>query len=87
MNDTPLTWQPLWDAMEANPEKWVLTTENMFFDMLQVLPPRKMLGAIFLVGEPLKHVNGEAVHACFTRKDGAHWAKNMTVREFLEAFA
>jgi hypothetical protein len=87
MKDTPLTWQPLWDAMEENPEKWVLTTENMYFDMLQVLPPRKMLGESFLVGEPLRHVNGEAVYACFTKLGDVYRAKNLTVREFLEAFA
>ncbi len=83
----PLVWKELWDAMDANPDKWIDTTEKMYWEMLEVLPPRKMIGRNFLVGEPLKHVNGEAVYACFTKLGDVYRAKNLTVREFLEGFA
>jgi hypothetical protein len=84
--NTPLEWQPLWDAMEANPDNWIPTTSNMYWEMLCVLPPRKMVGEHFLVGEPLRHNSaGEAVYACFTKFGDTHKARNLTVREFMEA--
>lgn len=76
-------WKELWDAMEASPETWVETTEDMYWQMLECVPPREQDGARFLVGEPLRHVNGEAVHACFWEKpDGTFWARNLTVAQF-----
>ena len=35
-----LEWQPLWDAMEANPSEWIETTQKMYWDMLESVPPR-----------------------------------------------
>ena len=40
----PLEWKELWDAMEANPSEWIPTTEAMYWEMLGVVPPRKMIG-------------------------------------------
>lgn len=78
-----LEWQELWDAMDAKPEAWIETTEDMYHEMLGCLPPRAMWAGKFLVGEPLRHVNGEAVHACFWEKpDGSTWARNLTVEQF-----
>lgn len=80
----PLEWQPLWDAMDANPSEWIPTTEKMYWEMLEVLPPRKMLGQNFLVGEPLRsNGKGEAVYSCFTKFGDTYKAKNMTVNEFM----
>lgn len=80
----PLEWDDLWAEMEKPGYPWVLTTESMYDEMLNVLPPRAYGGDGFLVGEPLTHNNeGEAVHAGFFRLiDGNYYAKNMTVREF-----
>jgi hypothetical protein len=84
MNTTPLEWQALWDAMDASPEAWIPTTEKMYWDMLEVLPPRKMLGRNFLVGEALRHNSaGEAVYSCFTQFGDTYKAKNLTVAEFM----
>ena len=84
----PLEWKELWDAMEANPAEWIPTTEAMYWDMLEVLPPRKMIGEQFLVGEANNHnENGEAVYACFTKYCDKYEAKHMTVNEFVEWFA
>lgn len=82
----PLEWQALWDAMELNPDKWVLTTEKMYWEMLEVLPPRKMIGQNFLVGEALCHIDGIPVYSCFSKFGDVYKTKNMTVRQFLEAF-
>lgn len=80
---TKLEWKELWDAMDAHPEAWIETTEGMYHEMLGCLPPRAMWAGKFLVGEPLRHVNGEAVHACFWEKpDGSTWARNLTVEQF-----
>jgi hypothetical protein len=80
----PLEWQPLWDAMDANPSEWIPTTEKMYWDMLEVLPPRKTFGQNFLVGEALRsNGNGEAVYSCFTKFGDTYKAKNMTVSEFM----
>ena len=79
-----LEWQPLWDAMDANPDAWIPTTESMYWAMLEVLPPEKMLGRNFLVGEPLRsNGKGEAVYSCFTKFGDTYKAKNLTVAEFM----
>jgi hypothetical protein len=83
----PLEWQALWDAMDANPDTWTPTTEAMYWEMLEVLPPRKMLGQNFMVGEPLRsNGNGESVYACFTKFGDTYKAKNMTVSEFMAEY-
>jgi hypothetical protein len=30
----PLEWKELWDAMDANPNEWIPTTEAMYWEML-----------------------------------------------------
>ena len=83
-----LEWQELWDAMEAEPSKWIPTTEAMYWEMLEMLPPRAQCRRSFLVGEPLRHnENGDAVHACFVEIDDKYFAKNLTLKEFQEATA
>jgi len=84
----PLTWQNLWDAMEANPAEWIPTTEKMYWDMLEVLPPRAHMMGAFLVGEA-NHSNGagESYYACFNESFGKYSAKYMTLKEFLQYFA
>ena len=80
---TPLTWQPLWDAMKANPEQWVPTTENMYWEMLGVLPPRLQSRSAFLVGEADHHDSeGRAVYACFCQSGDQYRAKYMTTQQF-----
>jgi hypothetical protein len=84
MNAAPLEWQDLWNAMDANPDAWIPTTEKMYWDMLEVLPPKKMLGRNFLVGEASRHNSqGEAVYSCFTQFGDTYKAKNLTVVEFM----
>jgi len=84
MNTISLEWQALWDAMDANPEAWIPTTEKMYWDMLEVLPPEKMIGRNFLVGEASHHNSqGEAVYSCFTKFGDTYKAKNLTVAEFM----
>lgn len=80
----PLEWQALWDAMDANPSEWIPTTEAMYWEMLGVVPPRKMLGQNFLVGEPVRHNSeGEPVYSCFTKFGDTYKAKNLTLYEFM----
>lgn len=83
MSQTPLEWSPLWAAMDAQPEAWIPTTEDMYWQMLEVLPPRAHAGGAFLVGEPLRHNSeGKAVHACFLKAGPNYFARNLTVEEF-----
>ena len=80
----PLEWNELWDAMDANPQEWIPTTEAMYWQMLEVLPPRKMLGQNFLVGEANCHnAEGEAVYSCFTKFGDTYKAKHLTLRGFM----
>ena len=79
-----LEWQELWDAMDASPNEWIPTTEAMYWEMLEVLPPRKMLGRNFLVGEATRsNSEGEAVYAAFTKFGDTYKAKHLTLREFM----
>jgi hypothetical protein len=79
-----LEWQELWNAMDASPNEWIPTTEAMYWQMLEVLPPRKMLGQNFLVGEANDHnSDGEAVYSAFIKFGDTYKAKNLTLREFM----
>jgi len=79
-----LEWSDLWAAMDAQPEAWIPTTESMYWEMLCVLPPRKMVGDNFMVGEPLRHNSkGEAVHSCFTKFGDTYKARNLTLTQFM----
>lgn len=79
----PLEWSNLWNAMRSNPETWHPTSEAMFDAMLNCLPPARMGGGRFLVGEPDHHnAKGEAVFAAFKQTGSAYFAKYQTIREF-----
>ena len=84
MTAQALEWQALWDAMDAQPDAWIPTTEAMYWHMLEVLPPRKMLGRNFLVGEPLRsNEQGEMVYRCFTKFGDTYKARNLTLAQFM----
>lgn len=84
MTTTTLEWAPLWDAMKTTPEAWIPTTEAMYWEMLEVLPPRKMMGTNFLVGEADHHnADGRAVYACFCKFGDSYRARYLTVDEFM----
>jgi hypothetical protein len=81
----PLEWQPLWDAMDANPTEWIPTTEKMYWEMLEVLPPRKQSRSAFLVGEATRHNSeGYPVYSCFKRVGDSFYAKSMTLDQFMK---
>jgi hypothetical protein len=78
-----LEWAPLWAAMDAKPLEWIKTTEAMYSEMLECLPPRAQTSSAFLVGEPLRHnEQGKAVHACFRQSGDDYFARNLTVEQF-----
>jgi len=79
---TGLEWGELWSAMDAAQTEWHPTTEGMFLEMLECVPPLAMAGGAFLVGEATRHnEQGEAVYACFSSRFGL-MARYMTLREF-----
>ena len=83
----PLEWSALWDAMKAAPDAWIPTTEAMFWEMLEVVPPREQVPSAFLVGEAERHnEEGKAVHACFKESGTNYAARYMTVAQFKEIF-
>jgi hypothetical protein len=87
MNDK-LEWQALWDAMDENPAEWIPTTEKMYWDMLEAVPPRAQKKGAFLVGEA-NHDNSEGypVYSAFKRVSDNFYAKHMTYSEFDNEFA
>lgn len=86
--DEPLEWSALWAVMRLNyackSAEWTLTTKNMFYEMLEVLPPVAMHSGAFLSSEPWTHnANGQAVYAAFRQLPGKVFqAKYMTANEF-----
>ena len=79
----PLEWGTLWTKSKENP-LWVLTTMNMFIQMLEVVPPRALHGNSFLVGEA-NDVDrwGNMRYSCFVR-DGLVYHKYLTVEQYCE---
>jgi hypothetical protein len=86
MNDK-LEWEALWDAMEKYPDEWISTTESMYWEMLEAVPPRAQKRGAFLVGEA-SHDNAEGypVYSCFKESQG-FFAKHMTLEQFNQEFA
>ncbi len=79
----PLEWAALWAAMEASPDEWIPTTERMYWQMLECVPPRAQSLGAFLVGEAQRHnEEGKAVHACFKQAGQAYSARYLTVEQF-----
>jgi hypothetical protein len=79
----PIVWNELWDAMKETPSAWVETTEEMYWEMLEVVPPVRMDNQKFLVGEA-HHDNeqGEAVYACFKKSGIRFFARYLTISQF-----
>jgi len=78
-----LEWAQLWAAMDAKPLEWMPTTEAMYWDMLECVPPRAQHRGAFLVGEPLRHnEQGQALHACFKQIGDKYFARNLTLEQF-----
>jgi hypothetical protein len=82
-----LEWTPLWDAMEANPTEWIPTTEKMYWQMLEAVPPRAHSNGAFLVGEA-SHSNaeGRTMYAGFKKTGGQFFAKYLTIDQFKREF-
>jgi len=80
---SPVVWAELWEAMKETPSAWIETTEKMYWDMLEVLPPVRMDCSKFLVGEA-DHENsaGEPVYACFKKIGSKYFARYLSVAQF-----
>lgn len=82
-----LEWDELWAALDANHDEWVPTTEEMFWNQLEVVPPRCQEMRAFLGGEPVRsNAAGEYVYHCFKHSSTGYYARNMTVAQFEEEF-
>lgn len=84
-NASPLEWAALWDAMKVKPHPWVLTTDAMYWHMIECVPPIAYRQDAFLVGEA-DHDNaeGRSVYACFMQRGNVTKARYMTRKEFNE---
>jgi hypothetical protein len=84
----PLVWAELWAAMEAKPDAWIPTTEEMYWEMLEALPPAGWIGGAFLVGEPHHHdADGYAVFACFRQQGKLFHARHLNKPQFRAMFS
>lgn len=82
----PVVWAELWDAMKETPSAWIETTEQMYWDMLEVLPPVRMDNRKFLVGEADHHNStGEPVYACFKKLGSKFFARYLSVAQYAYA--
>ena len=87
-DQTPLVWNPLWEAMRDTPDQWIATTKEMFDAMRGCVPPLRMSYGAFLVGEAdHTNVTGAQVYACFKMVglDRVE-ARYMTLAEFNTLF-
>lgn len=72
------------------PVTWTECTEEVYSDMLDVLPPAAMKGGSFLVGEPWDHhaMTGQPRFAAYIKRQGKFFtaSRPMTRAEFLALF-
>lgn len=59
---------------DAESKEWEETTEEKYYDMLNVLPPAAMCNGAFLVGEPWDHhaVTGRPRFSCYRMTNFQH---------------
>ena len=73
-------------AMQDTPIEWSETTEEKWWEMLEVLPPAAYNGKDFLVGEPCDHHagSGQPRYEGYRNCGGKFWVSNrpMTRAEF-----
>ena len=76
----PLVYSALFNAMKMHPETWMPTTQEMYYEMRDVVPPAGMKSQSFLMGEPVGHdQHDRAVFACFKRVGEEFFARHMTL--------
>lgn len=72
---------------QDTPIVWTETTHEKFYYMLEVLPPAKMSGGGFLVGEPCDHhsLTGRPRYSAYAEREGRYFVANrpLTVAEFM----
>lgn len=74
-----------WFAKPEGDNHWTPTTEYMWNNQLNSLPPRATGGGAFLVGEAWNHTSGavnEAIYACFACINGKFYARYLTLKMF-----
>jgi len=68
--------------------EFVDVTEEVYWQMLECLPPRKMRNGCFLVGEPMDHMasSGEATYSMYVKKGNTFQesSRAVTIAEFDE---
>ncbi len=64
-------------------KEWVETDEDLYDEMLCVLPPDFQAGGAFAVGEPANHVGSTPIYHCFKKdKQGQYWTQMMSINQF-----
>lgn len=71
---------------QLTPITWQETDKETYWEMLECLPPERMAGGAFLVGEPMDHLaaTGESTFEMF-RKQGSKYyvaSRPVTIAEF-----
>ncbi len=71
---------------QLTPITWQETDKETYWEMLECLPPARMAGGAFLVGEPMDHLaaTGESTFEMF-RKQGSKYyvaSRPVTIAEF-----
>ena len=93
MIEKPLEWNELWTAMQRDFNtdpgsiRWFPTTEEMYRQMLEAVPPAAYGIDAFLVGEAWTHRGGTAIYAAFWKqRPGNYLAKYMSKGQFEASF-
>jgi len=83
--NTPNLWDEMRRRFDAGDRSWIPTTEEMYHEMLNVLPPAYWRGGVFAVGEPWRHTgDNRPIFACFRASHGAHSARYATLAEVIQ---
>jgi hypothetical protein len=80
-------WCTARGAEQSTPIEWAETTQALYHEMMDVLPPVIVKNCAFLVGEPMDHLasTGEPRFEAFRYRAGGHYEvanRPLTVAEF-----
>ena len=70
------------NAYNAGDSRWHEVDEEIFWEQLECVPPRRMTESGFMVGEPYSHSERGAIHTCFMQVNGRYWGRMIALNDW-----
>ncbi len=70
------------ELLEKGDRSWIETDEEMFYEQLGCVPPERMDGKCFLVGEMVDYLPDGPLYSCFIDVEGRYFTRYVYLKEW-----